>query len=90
MEPTERPTEPTAEQLRLPAASPRPEPAQPAPIRPGYRTTEFWLSAAASVVGLLLAADVLAPGSAAGQVVGVLASALAAMGYSVSRSRVKG
>jgi hypothetical protein len=58
--------------------------------KPGYRTTEFWLSAAASLVGLLLASGALAPESGWSRAAGLLASALAAMGYSVSRGAAKG
>jgi hypothetical protein len=59
-------------------------------VKPGYRTTEFWLSAAASAVGLMIASGALAEGSAAETIVGVVASALVALGYSAARGQAKG
>jgi hypothetical protein len=57
--------------------------------KPGYKTTEFWLSLAAVVVGLLFASGVVADGSAFDKVLGLAASVLGALGYSVSRAKVK-
>lgn len=58
-------------------------------MKPGYKTTEFWLAAVTSVVGLLMASDVFPTESAAGQMLGILASVLASLGYSVSRGLAK-
>ena len=58
-------------------------------IRPGYKTTEFWLSATAAVVGLLLASGVVPSQGVWTQIIGLLVSALTAMGYSVSRAKTK-
>jgi hypothetical protein len=55
----------------------------------GYRTTEFWLSAAASVVGLLFAADIFPSDSAGEKFLGLAAMVLASLGYTVSRTMVK-
>lgn len=57
--------------------------------KPGYKTTEFWLSAAASVCGLLMASGVFQAGGSWDKVVGLVVSALAAMGYAASRGSVK-
>lgn len=57
--------------------------------KPGQYTTEFWLSAAAAVVGALLAADIFPADHWAMKVAGVLGMALAAMGYSISRGQAK-
>lgn len=57
--------------------------------KPGYKTTEFWLSAAASVCGLLMASGALQSGGSWDKVVGLIVSALAAMGYAASRGTVK-
>jgi hypothetical protein len=57
--------------------------------KPGYRSTEFWLSAIAAVVGLIISSGALEAGSTAAQIVGVVASALVAMGYTAARGRVK-
>lgn len=57
--------------------------------RPGWRTTEFWLTALAVLVGLLLASGALPADSAVARAVGAIASALASTGYSWSRAKVK-
>jgi hypothetical protein len=59
------------------------------PVKPGWKTTEFWLSAAATITGLLLASGAINSGSGFDKVIGVVASALAAMGYAVSRGNAK-
>ena len=56
---------------------------------PGYKTTEFWLSAVASVIGLLYGSGVIAAGGAADHWIGFAVAALASMGYSVSRGIAK-
>ena len=56
--------------------------------KPGFKTTEFWLTAAAMIVGLLLASGAFVDGAIA-QGLGVASSALAAMGYSYSRGTAK-
>jgi len=70
-----------------PTTDPVPTP-PPAPT-PGWKTTEFWLSAAASLVGILLASGLIIPGTVWAQIVGAAATVLAALGYSVSRGNVK-
>lgn len=57
--------------------------------KPGYKTTEFWLSAAASVVGLLFAAEVFPSESPGEKFLGLAAMVLASLGYTVSRGMVK-
>lgn len=57
--------------------------------RKGIKTTEFWLSVIAMLVGALLASGLIGEGSIWGQVLGVVSSALAAMGYSVARGLYK-
>lgn len=58
-------------------------------LKPGYRTTEFWLSTVACLVGLLLASGALPASGTAVEVVGLIASALSAMGYSIARGKSK-
>lgn len=58
-------------------------------VKPGYKTTEFWLSTAAAVLGIVMAADIIETGSAVSQVVGIITTALTAMGYSVARGKTK-
>jgi hypothetical protein len=61
----------------------------PTPIKPGYKTTEFWLSAAVAVIGLLMSSGVIQTGSNLDKIIGIAASALAALGYSISRGNTK-
>lgn len=63
--------------------------ADPTDVKPGYKTSEFWLTAAVAVIGLLMASGVIAPGSTFDKIIGIASSALAAMGYSASRGSVK-
>lgn len=58
--------------------------------KPGYKTTEFWLSTAATIIGILIASGAVADSSAVGKAVALIASALAAAGYSYSRALAKG
>jgi hypothetical protein len=60
--------------------------------KPGYKTTEFWLSLLATLVGFLMASGLLDSQPADGwiaRVVGGIVAALAALGYSASRAKVK-
>jgi len=58
-------------------------------MKPGYTTTEFWLSFGAILVSIVLASDVLPEGHLALRIVGVIGSILGSMGYAVGRSLVK-
>ena len=60
-----------------------------APVKPGWRTTEFWGTAAVTVIGLLMASGVIVPGSAWDRIIGIAASTLTMMGYAASRGNVK-
>lgn len=55
----------------------------------GYKTTEFWMSAAASIVGLLFAAEIFPSESQGEKILGLAAMVLASLGYTVSRTLVK-
>ena len=59
--------------------------------RPGYKTTEFWLSAIATICGVLYASGVISPEGTTGveKAITFIASAMAALGYSASRGNVK-
>ena len=65
-----------------------PAAADPA-VKPGYQTTEFWMTAAATVVGLAIASGVIPTTGYWPSVVALVVSAFAAMGYTVSRTAVK-
>ena len=61
-------------------------------MKPGYKTTEFWLSTLATIVGLVMASGVLegqAEGSWPVKLIGGVVSLLAVLGYTASRAKVK-
>jgi hypothetical protein len=58
--------------------------------KPGFKTSEFWLTTLATVVGLLVASGAFVDTSALGKGLALVASALAAAGYSYSRALAKG
>lgn len=60
-----------------------------AKVRPGYKTTEFWLTLAADVCGVLMISGVLTDGSMWGKIVGGAITVLATLGYQASRSKAK-
>ena len=55
----------------------------------GFKTTEFWLSAAATVVGLAIASGIVPTSGTWPQIVGLVTGVLGALGYTVSRTAVK-
>lgn len=57
--------------------------------KPGYRTTEFWLSAIAAILGLVYASGAVSPDSGADRWLGLAAAALSSAGYAVSRGLAK-
>lgn len=57
--------------------------------KPGWRTTEFWLSLAAIVVSMVTASGLAVDGSTLATIVGLAASVLGAMGYTRGRGAVK-
>lgn len=58
-------------------------------IKPGYKTTEFWLSFAAVMVGAVQASGLIPSEGAWNQILGLVVSALVAMGYTGARIAVK-
>ncbi len=58
-------------------------------VKPGYSTSEFWLSAAVTIIGLLMASGIVRPGSAWDQAIGIGLSTLTALGYTAQRGNVK-
>jgi len=63
----------------------------PAPPKqkPGYKTTEFWLTLFAAIVGLLVTAGVLPTEGPVAQIVGFVGATLASLGYTWARGFVK-
>lgn len=64
------------------------DPGSPAQ-KPGYKTTEFWLTIVAMLVGVLLSAGVFADDSPVLKGLGVAASVLGLLGYQVQRGMLK-
>lgn len=60
----------------------------PAP-KAGWKTTEFWLSFAAVLVGTVTASGVIPADSVWERVVGLVVAALAALGYTGARLALK-
>jgi len=58
-------------------------------MKPGIKTTEFWLAAAATVIGGLMASGVIAEDSSLAKVIGIAASALVALAYTGARLALK-
>lgn len=57
--------------------------------KPAFKTTEFWLSVTATVLGILWASGVVSEGGTADKIIGLAASVLAAFGYTVARTKAK-
>jgi len=57
--------------------------------KPGYKTTEFWLSAAAMIISQLYASGVIGEGGTASKIVALVASLLTALGYTAARAKAK-
>ncbi len=60
-------------------------------MKPGYKTTEFWLASAATICGILYASGVISPegSGAVEKAVAFIAAALASLGYSQARGATK-
>lgn len=58
-------------------------------MKPGFKTTEFWISVAVTVVSLLVASGAFAEESGVGKVLALIAAALASAGYSAARAVAK-
>ena len=60
-------------------------------VKPGWKTTEFWITAIVALASLAWGAGVVDPAGTEGadKIFGFVASALAALGYTVSRGLAK-
>lgn len=77
------PTDPT-----LPPPAPTSSDAPPA-VKPGWKTTEFWMTILSNVVSILLIADVFPVDSKWSKIIGAVGLVLSNLGYTVFRSGVK-
>ena len=60
-------------------------------VKPGWKTTEFWITVVVALGSLLWGAGVLDPegSGTANKVFGLVVSGLSAVGYTISRGLVK-
>lgn len=58
-------------------------------VKAGWKTTEFWLSCLALVLGLVLTSGALPEGGLAAQIVGGVVTILAQLGYTAARAQIK-
>ena len=58
-------------------------------VKSGYKTTEFWFSSIAALLGILLASGAVAEGGSVEKIMGMAATVCAGLGYSVSRGLSK-
>ena len=57
--------------------------------KPGWKTSEFWLSLAAALLGAFVASGALPGEHVVMKIAGMALTALASMGYAASRGRKK-
>lgn len=58
-------------------------------MKPGYKTTEFWLTLLVTVLGAAMASGLIPEGGLWAKVVGAAMSVLGALGYQASRTFAK-
>jgi len=58
-------------------------------MKPGYKTTEFWLSLLAVLLGAAMASGLVPEGGTVSQVIGGALSLLGGLGYTSSRTALK-
>jgi hypothetical protein len=58
-------------------------------MKPGWKTTEFWLTALAMIVALLYASGLVADGSSLEQALAFVSAVLVSLGYTAGRSLAK-
>ena len=56
------------------------------PAKPGWKTSEFWLTLVANFVGACFASGVIAEGTTWGKLLGLAAMVLSTLGYTVNRT----
>jgi len=60
-------------------------------MKPGFKTTEFWMSLGAQIIGALMASGVIEATSTTwdDKIVGMVVMLFAALGYTINRMVVK-
>ncbi len=69
--------------------NPAPIPTDDPATKPGWQTTEFWLTLVALIVQAVIGSGIVADGSVWAQVLAVIAGALTAAGYTIVRGGLK-
>lgn len=57
--------------------------------KPGYKTTEFWLTAVATLGGIIMSSGAVADTGLVGRLIGAVLALLTTMGYTYHRSQLK-
>ena len=57
--------------------------------KPGYKTTEFWMTVAADVLGLVTLSGAIVEGTTMSTIVGGAIIVLSTLGYDAARSKAK-
>lgn len=58
-------------------------------VKPGWKTSEFWLVVATNIVGTIIQFDMIPAESPIFKIVAFIAQVLATLGYTYSRTQVK-
>jgi acid phosphatase family membrane protein YuiD len=58
-------------------------------MKSGLKTTEFWFSAIAAILGVVMASGALPEGGVAAQIIGGVMAILGQLGYTAARAKVK-
>jgi hypothetical protein len=64
-------------------------PTGPQAVKPGYQTTEFYLSLISVILGAVISSGIVPETGPYSQIVGLIAAVLGSLGYTVSRGIVK-
>lgn len=72
-----------------PIIDPIPTPVVVQPTKPGWKTTEFWLTLATSLIGAFMASGLIQPGTKFDKAIGFAVLVLSKLGYDVSRGLAK-
>lgn len=57
--------------------------------KPGYKTTEFWMSTIAVICGIIMSSGAVHDGSMPERIIGGVMATLAALGYTAARAKTK-
>lgn len=58
-------------------------------MKPGYKTTEFWVAVGLCIIGILMSAGIFEEGDKVTQIFGFIIAAANGLGYSISRGLSK-